>query len=455
MDDDTHDPDARASVANEPIHLATEPVTITLHTGQTEPAEAYVRFVMLPSPGIELQATFGADYSSDHGLLSWNVAGTVRVDFPDRGASVELLQRAVRIPDGPHLVAIVGSDEITTPASGPALRLAFRVLNFEDFFSTVVPSAADVRQFREAVALEAGGWRVVIAKTPHTQQTVKALRERGGYGVTHAGELVRADGAAFDVHDAEDVLLSLHYLLAFARGRWAPLIAPVAYAGDGTRVWERWQVPASDAWGGNSTWFDRQHGNQLAELFPGFWALWRNPTWNAVLPRAVHWFVSSDAGDGGIEGGLILSCTALELLAWVTLVEDRQLLTADDFNRLKGRAAARLRRLLTTLDIPTDVPAETQELRALAAFDPNEVWDGPTTVTRVRNAVVHPEARDRASTATEEQRYQAWKLAQWYVELVLLALCGYTGTYGNRLPPSRWSGQVEPVPWASANPGSQ
>ena len=450
MDDDIGDQDARASGANRPLHLATEPVTVTFHSGQTEDAEAEVRFVMLPSPKIEVAATFTERFDSYHGLIGWNEAGTVRVSFPQRDAAADLIQRTVRVPNGPHLIAIVGNDEITMPVATELTRVAFRVLNFEEFFTPVAPAGTHGRRFRDESLLEAGGWRVTIANTPSTHETIKALRAGGGHGVTHAGELVRADGAPFAAWDVEEVLRGLHYFLAFARGRWAPPLLPVGYADDGSRAWERWHVPTSDPWGGGATWFDRQHGNQLAEAYPGFWALWSSRLWNDVLPKAVHWFVSSNTGDGGVEGALVLSCTALELLAWVTLVEDRQALTAKQFKNLGG-AAARLGYFLTALGIPVGVPAETQRIGALATAAPNDLWDGPTAVIRLRNSVVHPEERDRASHADEHTRAEAWQLAQWYVELVLLRLFGYTGTYYNRLEPNGWVGTVAPVPWA-ANP---
>ena len=40
--------------------------------------------------------------------------------------------------------------------------------------------------------------------------------------------------------------------------------------------------------------------------------------------------------------------------------------------------------------------------------------------------------------------YEAWNLAQWYLELTLLKLCGYEGSHGNRLN-QKWVGEVEPL----------
>ena len=48
--------------------------------------------------------------------------------------------------------------------------------------------------------------------------------------------------------------------------------------------------------------------------------------------------------------------------------------------------------------------------------------------------------------------YQAYTLEKWYLELAVLALCGYTGSYNNRTSSQRWVGQVERVPWAIKTP---
>jgi hypothetical protein len=46
-------------------------------------------------------------------------------------------------------------------------------------------------------------------------------------------------------------------------------------------------------------------------------------------------------------------------------------------------------------------------------------------------------------------RWDAWLLGMWYLELVLLRLFDYEGTYSNRLVREGWIGdEVQPVPWA-------
>ena len=68
--------------------------------------------------------------------------------------------------------------------------------------------------------------------------------------------------------------------------------------------------------------------------------------------------------------------------------------------------------------------------------------DGAGAIVAVRNDLVHPEKQTTVGPVTE-----AWILAQRFVELAVLRLCGFNGEHANRTNAPRWVGQVEQVPW--------
>ena len=145
---------------------------------------------------------------------------------------------------------------------------------------------------------------------------------------------------------------------------------------------------------------------------------------------------SNRAGDSaGIDGGLVLSQAALERLA-VAVLHKNGLAT-------RGKVAERMRRALRHLGIPTAISQATPRLYSGKR---RQLWiDGPGAVTKIRNELVHPASRLGAKPGS--YFFEAWQLAQWYVEMMLLRMAGYDGFYSNRLR-ARWIGQVEPVPWA-------
>ena len=115
----------------------------------------------------------------------------------------------------------------------------------------------------------------------------------------------------------------------------------------------------------------------------------------------------------------------------------------DGFKNKNLWASDKFRLLFSSLNIPLDIPSETPEL--LACKSKMNWLDAPHALTEIRNSLIHPEhkKRDQFSTAY----YEAWNLGLWFLEMGILAICGYSGTYGNRLK-RRHIGQIENVPWA-------
>jgi len=155
----------------------------------------------------------------------------------------------------------------------------------------------------------------------------------------------------------------------------------------------------------------------------------------------IYWYLNSNSSKRGIDAGIILSQAAVERLSFEYAAKQKRLLEAEGFQNL--RASDKFRLLFSSLDIPIQIPALMPELRKLAGqFN----WlDAPHAITEVRNSLVHPD--HKRSGHFGKAFFPAWNLGQWYLELALLRICDYSGTYGNRLAQQRWVGEVEPVPW--------
>ncbi len=175
---------------------------------------------------------------------------------------------------------------------------------------------------------------------------------------------------------------------------------------------------------------------------------WNSEVWRRPTQTAIYWYLSSNSGRRGVDGGIVLTQTALELLSWTYTVEDRGLITKDGFKRLT--ASDRLRLLFASLDIPSVIPASLAKLTALQkGWNWRDAMDG---LTEVRNSIVHPEHKQYGKY--EKAFYEAWNLGLWYLEMVLLRLFDHHGDYGNRLV-SRGLGAVVEVPWADKTPSNE
>ena len=149
---------------------------------------------------------------------------------------------------------------------------------------------------------------------------------------------------------------------------------------------------------------------------------------------------------GGVEGSVILAQAAFEVLAWTLLVEDKQVLSEDGFQKLP--AMDKLRLLISDCGIPLGIPSSLSLLSAIAKA---ENWkDGPQALTELRNALVHsnPKKRKKVLGADIGVRHEASDLSLWYLELVILRICGYNCYYANRLVRGGYRGnEIESVPW--------
>jgi hypothetical protein len=328
----------------------------------------------------------------------------------------------------------------------------FHLFNFPDFFGPddyifkYGTPPLEGRKVCGRSVLRADGWTITIAATVKTDELCKALDREGGYVITHVGQINRDDGATFTSDQLDDLIRCLHAFLSFALGRWAGVALPVGFDNAGKRVFEEWglRLTAADGWHGSKSWFDEHHAELLTETFPGYYALWKNELWNAALWKATYWYVLANGSN--TDAGLILAQTALELLAWTYCVEDRKMVSAVAFSERGLSAMDKLRILASTLNIPLALPPH---LKALSAPRPGSGhWqDAMETITRIRNTLVHPHAKFKPH---EGSYYEAMMLSLWYLDLVLLRLCGHKGKYGNRLaPPPRYTGKVECVPWVT------
>ena len=165
------------------------------------------------------------------------------------------------------------------------------------------------------------------------------------------------------------------------------------------------------------------------------------PGWRGALTTAIDWYAQANAGPR-VDFGILLCQVALERLAYEHLVCERKRLTKEQF---RGRGAARkTREMLTELRIPCAIPSEHGWVEFAVEAAARRWADGPHAIAEIRNDLVHP---DKGGAALPLARYaDAWRLATWYLEMAILALCGYRGTHWNRLTSER---DVR-VPWVPA-----
>jgi hypothetical protein len=169
---------------------------------------------------------------------------------------------------------------------------------------------------------------------------------------------------------------------------------------------------------------------------------WTDDDWCEALHEVIYWYLNANNSPRGIDAGIILTQASIERLSYEYSVKDKRLLTVKGFKDLW--ASDKFRLLFSSLGIPLDIPATTPTLQSLAISGQMNWIDAPHAITEIRNSLVHPEHKHRGQFGTAY--YEAWNLGLWYLEMGILAVCGYSGSYGNRMK-QQYVGQTENVPW--------
>lgn len=292
------------------------------------------------------------------------------------------------------------------------------------------------------LVLESEEWRISLQSLPDnaTHQAWKRIKDEGGCFLTHLMKMERKDGEPFSGEDASEQCHLLENFLSFIKGGKCAPVCGVGLDAAGATTWKTFASPHAGK--PPYSWFNPFKASQAELLFPLFAKRWQQHSgeWKDCLRTAIYWYTQANTSGGSpsIDAAIILAQSALERLAHHHLVVDKKMISPEGLDRLK--TSDRLRLLFSSLGIPVEISAATPEVQKAAS---NFKWlDAPHAMTDIRNELVHPVSKKQVASCF----FEAWKLSLWYLELSVLALCGYDDTYVNRLT-ATYVTDSENVPW--------
>ena len=361
---------------------------------------------------------------------------TVSVRLLKAGCSCEVFVTSAPRGDETQITLTPAQEPLTVGGSSQLTEVLFDLVNFPEFFGLTAQGSETVRNRLEIIMAH---WRLQLEPAT-TREETSAFRSPL-YQVTHAARLTRTDGAVFDSNEASDVLDLFHAASSFAAGRRTTPVLVRGIEANGQSTWREWGTRSVDPnLATIDTWFDRYHGQALADFIPGAYRLWKDTAWKDTIRCAIDWYVRAAGLAAAPGSGLILLQAALQLLSWQTVVQHRRSLSAEGFQGLS--AADQIRLLMEPCQIPTGLPPGLKRLKLAAEEQKRNGLDGPEAIARMRSRLVHP------SPAEELPVADGFQLAAWYVELALLKLFGFNGKYSNRTRGYQRAGSLEPVPWS-------
>jgi hypothetical protein len=249
--------------------------------------------------------------------------------------------------------------------------------------------------------------------------------------------------------DATERLCShVFLLLSLIAGQEIGVAPVVGMDPAGQVVWADWGAPrirtGQSAW----RWCPKQLVNQtLPALATGLSSLADDPALQLVVDRAGRHLLAAN-GPEVLDVRIPVACSGLELLGWAVL-QRQQWLTKEGLSKLPAKSRVRL--LLHWAGIPVEVPSQLVALAARRGRLGQSDVAGPELVFDVRNNLVHPPKRiDEPEWPDRDQLLEAWQLAMWYLELVVIRLLGYEGEYLSRLQLEGSDLDTETVPWSTS-----
>lgn len=318
-------------------------------------------------------------------------------------------------------------------------KVVFHLFNFLNFKGTYF--SRDEGKLIDHVYMNSNEWKLSLQSLKTTKKEITALKVKGGYRLTHICVVERPDESFFNGEEAYNLLDYLVEFFSFANGYSCKPICPVGFDENDNRVWELWSSP-KEFYIYTPSWFDIKHSSQIEDFFPLFFKKINNNDWKDALLEIIYWYQNANISTRGLEAGIILTQAALERLAYEYCVKDKHLKKDKDFKNLW--ASDKILLMLNDLNIPVNIPNETPDLKALE----NQLrWRNALhALTEIRNSLTHPKNRLKGKLNVSVL-YDAWNLFLWFLEMGILAVCGYQGTYGNRLISGRIIGQVDQVPY--------
>lgn len=410
------------------------------------PVEGTLVFQWLPSPHVRLDGWLTA--AIPPGLTG----GEPKLVVPEieLAAPCHLTAASHDLQSGTHRISGSLAGAPWVGCTGAVDEVVFLLPNFADYLGTGYRTT-DNAVVNGRLRLTADPWFVEVDQLPEAGDIRKNIHAHGGYGIAHLGRFQKLDGSEFSREEAGEFLELLHFLFSFTRGLRSGPVVPIGLRG-GKRVWERWVRANVSPHSGVRYWFPSVRLEDLDALVTGFLDRWESPAWKETLRIAIHTYTASNENEGALEGSLVLAQTALELLTWAYFEEEggKSLRTAEDLKWTDERIGF----LLDELGIPRDLPEWPHELRQTGNRVTGRVGpitDGPELVTWLRNRIVHPQQkrRDQIRPISARARFHVRQLALWYVELILLRVCAYSGAYTNRLGRSTSRRNLEEeTPWS-------
>ncbi|PIB26209.1 hypothetical protein BFP77_14535 [Maribacter sp. 4U21] len=296
---------------------------------------------------------------------------------------------------------------------------------------------------RERIVFSNNRFEIILEMRFKYAEHVKALNNEGGHLLLYNGTIrKKTQSHKLNVEELNGQIRCLNFFLSFVNGR---RICAMFFNGklNDDSVWSSFKYNGTEN-------FSTRHFRwaipnikllDLQTLYTNFYDIWRSGSDKNFLIFAVKWYNEANMNEVSADTRLIMAQTTLELIYNWWIIEKHKLISIKDANNLK--AENRIRLVLAQMGMSYDIPEEFQGLNRLRKK--STVEDGPHSIVYLRNSLVHSNTSkmNNINNLDKHVRAEVVMLANWYIELALLKILDYNGTYNRRMMGPKQ------VPWAT------
>jgi len=295
------------------------------------------------------------------------------------------------------------------------------------------------------ISLENDKYVIIIDKSIHFETLSKKLHDEGGFILLYEGELKKKKGV-ISHQESRDVFECLNLFLTFINGRRTSGLFLLGTTNDEI-CWQDFSNEFVDIHNNSISWISKDSIRDLNHCWRKLNNFWLRQNDKDFFTTVINWYIEANKKSGLTLGAIILAQTALELLYNWLVVENKKLIIGNDSKDIT--ASNKIRLLLSTIQVDYSIPKSFVALQHFANSTTNKL-DGPEVVTEIRNAIVHSqeEKRKKLNRIDKVAISQALNLCIWYIELSLLNILEYKGSYFNRCAGQKFHfDNEEKVPW--------
>jgi hypothetical protein len=284
--------------------------------------------------------------------------------------------------------------------------------------------------------------RLVMTRSECSYDLTRLSLPAHEINLTHTLRIAREDGQPISWAEVSSHVDRFLEFVSFAN--CSRVSAPIVYgySGDGAIRCFQFRVPQRSLPTNRRTWATNLDEKALSDALSLFLKTSEGPFWSNILDRAIEWqILTENAAYESEEQALFTVQMLLEMLSYVVLVEDSQVLGEDGYGKLPASDRITLLCGHTHQRITIDLPWREEFTSFCTA---NSLRNVGELITALRNKLIHPTKKNREylDRVPPRLRSAAISLGTQIASLVLLKTIGYKGAYFDIL-----HHDMRQVPW--------